>query len=284
VDDVLDNLCIYVDPLVKTLAIFSGGLVKISLLSSPSKPPVVPEKDKDASPNDAEFSIAKAVVVKVQVWEEAPEGHVGISPRLANTLGVHGLGDLARYSPSFCTHSRISPAGSPVKKLPPKLIYHPFSKDSEKSNALRVGGDKARQKEEANAKEKETVANLQQSLKHIFNSPITEGMRVSQEGDIKHSGIISFSGHAGEWFQPRNPEDFTFSIGRDIPDNGNTTLTSPISSRKIVSIEKLLNKAEKTLKRNGSVLVCGGRGSGKSATLKELSTRLYTNLFCILSN
>src|SRR5271167_2320012 len=121
---------------------------------------------------------------------------------------------------NFQADSRIVPAGSPLKKAPSKLIYHPFSTNtqSEKSNAMKIGGDKARQKDDANAKDKEVSTALQQSLKHIFNSPITEGMRVIQEGDSKRIGIISFSGHAGDWFQPRAPEDFTISLGREISD------------------------------------------------------------------
>jgi hypothetical protein len=89
-----------VDPFLKTSPVFAGGFAKLSILPSPSKPPVVPEKDKDnaAATNEAEFTIAKQVIAKVQIWEEAPEDHIGLSPRLANTLGIHGLGDLARYS------------------------------------------------------------------------------------------------------------------------------------------------------------------------------------------
>ena len=97
-DEVVDNLCIYVNPFVKTSHVFSGGLAKISILPSPSKPPVVPDKEKDnATTNDTEFTNAKQIVVKVEVWEEAPEDHVGLSPRLAATLGIHGPGDLSRY-------------------------------------------------------------------------------------------------------------------------------------------------------------------------------------------
>ena len=97
-DEVVDNLCIYVNPFIKTLPVFSGGLAKVSLLPSPSKVPVVQDKEKDnATTNDAEFTNAKQIVVKVQVWEEAPEDHVGLSPRLATTLGSHRLGDLLRY-------------------------------------------------------------------------------------------------------------------------------------------------------------------------------------------
>lgn len=95
-----DTLCVYVDPFLKTSPVFAGGFAKLSILPSPSKPPVVPEKDKDnaAATNEGEFTIAKQVIAKVQIWEEAPEDHIGLSPRLASTLGIHGLGDLARYS------------------------------------------------------------------------------------------------------------------------------------------------------------------------------------------
>jgi len=97
-DEVVDNLCLYVNPFVKTLPVFSGGLVKISILPSPSKPPVVPDKEKDnTNASDTEFTIAKQVIVKVQAWDEAPEDHVGLSPLLATTLCIQGLGDLARY-------------------------------------------------------------------------------------------------------------------------------------------------------------------------------------------
>ncbi len=74
-----------------------NGLAKVSILPSPSKPPVVPEKERDnATTNDTEFTTAKQIVAKVQVWEEAPEDHVGLSPRLSTTLGIHGLGDISR--------------------------------------------------------------------------------------------------------------------------------------------------------------------------------------------
>jgi hypothetical protein len=142
---------------------------------------------------------------------------------------------------------------------------------------MRIGGDKVRQKEDANTKDKETSAALHQSLKHIFDSPITEGMHVVQ-GDSKQAGIISFSGRTGDWFQSRAPEDFTISLGREITDPSPIVLSPSPPSRKIVSIDKLLDKGEKTLRRSGSVLVYGGRGAGKSAALNELSNRMNVHL------
>lgn len=180
---------------------------------------------------------------------------------------------------SQCANARITPVGSPVKKTPLKLVFHPFSSaNTEKSNGLKISGDKTRQKEEVAAKDKEISAALHQSLKHIFNSPITECMRVIQDSGPKKRGIISFSGHTSDWFQPRSPEDFTISLGTEIPDQTPQISRPSAPSRKIVSIDKLLDKAEKTLSRNGSVLVCGGRGSGKTAALNQLSQRVYTHL------
>jgi len=278
-----DTLCVYVDPFLKTSPVFAGGFAKMSVLPSPSKPPVVPEKDKDnpAATNEAEFTIAKQVVAKVQVWEEAPEDHIGISPRLATTLGIHGLGDLARLSSltAVVANGRITPSGSPIKKTPSKLVFHPFSSaNTEKSNGLKISGDRTRQKEETAVKDKETSAALHKSLKHMFNSPITECMRVIQDTEPKKGGIVSFSGHASDWFQPRSPEDYILSLGKEIPDQTPQTPRPVIPSRKIVSINKLLDKAEKTLYRNGSVLVCGGRGSGKTAALNQLSQRMDVHL------
>lgn len=97
-DEILDGLCIYIDPFIKASPVFSGGLAKIAILPSPSKPAPAPEKDKDiTTPNEAELAVAKQVVVKVQEWEEAPAEHVILSPQLASTLGVRGLGDIARF-------------------------------------------------------------------------------------------------------------------------------------------------------------------------------------------
>lgn len=146
-----------------------------------------------------------------------------------------------------------------------------------------MGGDKAKQKEEANAKDKETSAALHDSLKHIFNGPITQAMRVSQGGDSAQVGMISFAGHQGDWFQSRSPEDCTISLGREVTHSEPSVPVSSKSARKIVSINKLLDKAEKTLRRNGSVLVCGGRGAGKSAVLNELSQRMHSHLICTTS-
>ena len=97
-DEFVDSLRIYVNPFVKAHPVFSGGLAKISILPSPSKPVQAPDKDKekDNAQNNAEFTLAKQLVVKVQVWEDGTEDHVGISPRLARTLGINDLGDLAR--------------------------------------------------------------------------------------------------------------------------------------------------------------------------------------------
>ena len=277
-----DTLCVYVDPFMKTSPVFAGGFAKISIIPSPSKPAVVTDKDKDniAAPNEAEFTITKQIVAKVQVWEEAPEDHVGLSPQLASTLGINDLGDLAKYPSHFSyANDRLTPAGSPVKKPPSKLVFHPFSNNkTERTNGLKIGGDKGRLKEEAVSKEKEISTALHLSLKYIFNSPITECMPVIQQSEPKNGGIISFSGHAGDWFQPRSPEDFTISLGKEIPDPAPQTSHPILPTRKIMSIDKLLEKAEKTLSRNGSVLVCGGRGSGKTAALNQLSQRMYTHL------
>jgi len=99
-DEVSDSLTIYVSPFLKASPVFSGGLAKISILPSPSKPVPAPDKDKDKETvaNDAEFTVAKLLAVRLHVWEDGPEDHVGISPRLAGTLGITELGDLSRYS------------------------------------------------------------------------------------------------------------------------------------------------------------------------------------------
>jgi peroxin-1 len=141
---------------------------------------------------------------------------------------------------------------------------------------MKLGGDKAKQNEEAAVKDKETSNALHQSLKPIFNSPITEGMRV--QTDSGQPGILSFSGHQGDWFSPRSPDDYTISLGKEVPDPTPAPPTTTISPHKVVSIDKLLDKAEKTLRRNGSVLICGGRGAGKTAALTDLSTRMATHL------
>jgi hypothetical protein len=183
-----------------------------------------------------------------------------------------------------CADLRIIPAGTQMKKVPSKLVFHPFSStQADKTNALRVGGDKSRQKDEAAAKDKESSAALQESLKHIFSSPITEGLRV-QNGTVRQTGIISFLGHAGDWFVPRKPEDFILSLGREIQDTSPLSPARPIPAHKVTAIDKILDKAEKTLRRNGGVLVCGGRGAGKSAALNELSVRMNNHLRCISPN
>ena len=95
-----DNLCVYIDPHIQNSPIFSGGLTKISILPSPSKSSFAQEKEKEkekeAATNEAEFSVAKTVIAKVQVWKGTPQDHIGISHILASTLGIRGLGDLAR--------------------------------------------------------------------------------------------------------------------------------------------------------------------------------------------
>ena len=177
-------------------------------------------------------------------------------------------------------NGRLVSAGSPVKKPPSKLTFHPFAtSQTAKSHSLRLGGDKAKQKEESAIKEKEISAALQESLEHIFKSPITEGMRVCQEANVsKPAGIISFSGHTGDWIHPRHAGDYTISFGSEVPDPAPKPISPPTTSRKIVSIDKLLAAAEKTLRRNGSVLICGGRGAGKTAVLNDLSKRMSKHL------
>jgi peroxin-1 len=177
-------------------------------------------------------------------------------------------------------NQRLSPAGTPVKKPPSKLVFHPFATNQlDKSHSLRLGGDKAKQKDDSAAKEKEFSALLQESLKHIFQSPINEGMQVYQDSEISTaSGILSFSGHMGDWFLPWSASDYTISMGSEVPDPTPKVVPSTVSSRKIVSVDKLLAKAEKTLRRNGSVLICGGRGAGKTAILEDLSQTLSDHL------
>jgi len=173
----------------------------------------------------------------------------------------------------YLTDFRLTPAGSPVKKIPSRLNFHPFSSINgpNKPNALRVGGDKARQKDN----EKDTSDSLHQALKHIFSSRITEGMRVVEDGKF---GAMSFAGHAGDWFLPRNSDDFMISMGHEITDPLPPSPPPPPTFDEPVAFDKLLDKAEKVLRRKGSVLVCGGRGAGKSACLNALSNRLYTHL------
>ena len=92
-------MCVYVNPYVKASPVFSGGLARISILPSPSKPAPHEKKDENSNHTETGFAIAKHVVAKVQTWDDAPEDHVAISPVLAATLGINGLGDIARYTP-----------------------------------------------------------------------------------------------------------------------------------------------------------------------------------------
>jgi peroxin-1 len=119
-DEVLDILAIYVNPFIKASPVFSGGLAKISILPSPSKPVPAPDKDKEkeTAANEAEFTVAKQLVVKVQGWEDGPEDHVGISPRLARTLGITELGDLSRYHPPKMVLTQNYSVGSPNQEDP----------------------------------------------------------------------------------------------------------------------------------------------------------------------
>jgi hypothetical protein len=179
------------------------------------------------------------------------------------------------------TDNRLVGVGSSVKKIPSKLTFHPFpGVQTDKSAALRLGGDKSKQQSDAQSKEKETSAQLLDSLQHIFLSPITEGMRVQSSATVYPRGAISFGGHTGDWFQPRRASDFNISLEREIQDSLPGLMTPVVSPQKIVALDKLLDKAEKTLRRNGSVLICGGRGAGKSAVLNELSHRMSHNLTC----
>jgi polynucleotide 5'-kinase involved in rRNA processing len=139
-----------------------------------------------------------------------------------------------------------------------------------------------RQKEESSAKEKEVSSSLHAALKYVLNSTVTDGLRVIQGGS-NQPGIISFSGHSGDWFQPRNAEDHVFALGREVPQDAPAPSSSLESSHKIVSIDLLLDKAEKTMRRNGSVIVYGGRGAGKTAALNAISSRMYGRLFRISS-
>ena len=104
-------------------------------------------------------------------------------------------------------------------------------------------------------------------------------MRVSTSDTTKATGTISF-GHAGEWFHPRKSEDFIISQGKEITDMAPAPQAVQMSTRKVVAIDKLLDKGEKTLRRNGNVLVCGGRGAGKTAVINNLSQRLHNHLHC----
>ena len=99
--------------------------------------------------------------------------------------------------------------------------------------------------------------------------------------DSTQSGIISFSDHVGDWFQPRSAKDFSIVQGREIPQDTPLSPDVADSDHKIVSIDKLLDKAERTLCHNASVVVYGGRGAGKTALLRELSNRMNAHLFCL---
>lgn len=248
------------------------------------------QKVKDAEASGVGKPTTK-VVAKVVPWDDAPDRHhISLSSALSSALMCSGIvGGLIRIE--------AAPPQSSSGSIKALKVFPFHSIELKENEGLRFGGESKFSREAAAEKMRKYYSGQDHNLKRIFDGPLTDGLTLlnPREGEKSEwEGILvrfdplnigNVDNSAFRWFVGKGA-----GIGIEVQQN----ITNPLQSSGVLSIQaefalneispmtgisKLADDLFSHLLHSSSMLLTGGRGSGKTSLACLLGHRLRSTWF-----
>ncbi|KAK9478227.1 P-loop containing nucleoside triphosphate hydrolase protein [Lipomyces japonicus] len=237
-----------------------------------------PQQESDAKSEEKKIIPATKIVSDMIFSDAIPAGHVGVSPLLAQALGIAG---------SIGSIVKIEAAGKPLSRKVKTLTIRPIVHAEKSSRAIKLRTGLRVSNTAANASGGN--AELRQKLSDlgILSAPITNKMRLPHiSGTVlsQAGGIIELDQVDGCWILPptRNASVINIDIKSDIvvDPEYETVRTFPVpeSLNKIFGVDHHIRHLVKLASRGSGILLTGAPGSGKRSVLDHVSYGLSTEL------
>lgn len=301
-DDVLSKdigLKVWLDYDIMNSKLFTGiGWVLISVVRPAGLASHVdPQKIREAENNPGGRPALK-VVAKAVPWNDAPDTrHVSLSSALCSALGCRGIvGALVRIGPA--------PLRSPIDSIK-TLKAFPFQVSGPRANdGLRFGGESTTNREAIAEKIRGYFTNGSHSLSGALNGPLTDGLILSNSKGSENKeacdGVLirfdppSSSGrdienHVFRWVLGDEVKSH-IDVQTEIPNPLQSFGLEPIQAHfplneitPMIGIGNLIDQLFSHMLHCSSVLLTGGRGSGKSSLVCLLGHKLRSTHFFHIS-
>ena len=246
------------------------------------------QRSQDRAANKSAVKPASKIVVKVEVWDEAPDDrHALLSGVLCTSLGVEGMtGDVIRLEPA--------PKKTPRKAIERLRIYPVALMGTKLDADLKVGGES---KDLRSARVESFRTHFAQAGNNLLQGPITDGLLLSSFRDDssgrQDNWILKFdlSPTASEkgnnivhWSHELN-HDYEIEVQPEILDSielgQDKRPDDPVPSKlpALLGYESLMANAVSSSVHLCSLRICGGLGSGKTSFAKSLGHYLRRHHF-----
>lgn len=258
---------------------------------------VDPQKIREAE-NNPGGKPALRVVAKAIPWNDAPDSrHVSLSSALCSALGCRWIvGALVRIGPA--------PLRSPIDSIK-ALKAFPFQVSGPRANdGLRFGGESTTNREAIAEKIRGYFTNGSHSLSGALNGPLTDGLILSNskgsEDKEACDGILirfdppsstgrDIESHVFRWVLGDEVKSH-IDVQTEIPNPLRSFGLEPIQAHfplnevtPMIGIGNLIDQLFSHMLHCSSVLITGGRGSGKSSLACLLGHKLRSTHFFHIS-
>ncbi|KAG5926572.1 hypothetical protein E4U53_003050 [Claviceps sorghi] len=235
------------------------------------------------------LSASPRVVARLKPWDDPPHGQTAaLSSPLCAVLGCPGIvGGLVK----------VQAAPPPLAKGAVHSVkVYPFTAGggAKPNEGLRFGSDSRAEKEES-AKRFRHMYSGANNAEGLLQGPITDGMVVGVYGELAapkgwEGGFVKFEYSAEHMSQDRARDATLWAAGLDDTSGiefqqprprppwmaAEPDVFEPLPAHEslLVGIDSLLSDLERQLAHLSSVLLTGGRGSGKTSVAKHVADKL----------
>ncbi|QPH01050.1 hypothetical protein C2857_005242 [Epichloe festucae Fl1] len=226
------------------------------------------------------------VVARLKPWDDPPDGQTAaLSSPLCAVLGCPGIvGGVVK----------VQAASPPLPKGAVQSVkVYPFASGSRPNEGLKFGSDSKAEKEES-AKRFRHMYSGAKNTEGLLQGPITDGMVVGVYSELEapqgwEGGILKFECSSEHASQDHGRDATLWAAGLDDktqiefqqPQTRPPWMTDsdvfellPKNDSLLVGIDSLLENLQKQLAHLSSVLLTGGKGSGKTSVAKHMAERL----------
>lgn len=264
-------------------------------------------QDSQQSPDQAAIKPATRIIAQICPWEEAPDSrHVALSSSLCSVLDLtHAVGETIRIE---AAPTQVARGAFRALKIAPFAMASAASK-----NGFQFGHKSRADREEA--ARRILLHHGKSGKTSLFDGPLTDAMIVPAFEDAATGakwpgGILKFdptpepslggSKTARAWFLGAERK-ITVRAGNESESSGGSKLTlelladavktpnaaeqrsvgEPLSPElpRLVGIDSLMEQLSNLVKYGSSVLLTGGRGSGKTSVAQVIARRMSIDAF-----